>query len=94
MLNVIIFFQEEKQRKIGSATYAVTDLPGGIKLHRNKWLCPKCRKLKKYKNFVIEYNNNDVIVSNNSKYGPTYVDIPDNNVVKFLEKNYKILYEC
>ena len=84
-----IFSRGKNKGKPCSATYAVTDLPGGIKLHRNKWLCPKCRKLKKYKNFVIEYNNNDVIVSNNSKYGPTYVDIPDNNVVKFLEKNYK-----
>ena len=46
-------FQEEKTKENLALQHAVTDLPGGIKLHRNKWLCPKCRKLKSIKILLL-----------------------------------------
>ena len=71
--------------------FIISDIPGGIKLHRKKWLCPKCNKLKKYKNKEVEYYDaKEIPVKNNSIHHKFCIF--ENNpllLYEFLEHNYK-----
>ena len=71
--------------------FAISDIPGGIKLHRKKWLCSKCNKLKMYKDKDIEYYDAKEIpvkINNHSNI-INYIIQTEEKLTNFLEKNYK-----
>ena len=67
----------------------ISDIPGGIKLHRKKWLCPKCNKLKKYKNKEVEYFDAKEIPVKHASIQYNHIIQNNENLDDFLKHNYK-----